>query len=363
MSRLFPSVVFVLALAAALTGPLFAQGSSNLTIKLGGIFDLTSDAGRLWGTAERNGFLLAIKDFESAHPAVKVEYTIENSAYSNTASVSAFQKLTSLQGAKFIVGPTWEMFVATMPLCERNRIICMAPSNNSREFDSPKLRYSFTAYFRENGYSDVIAEELNKSAFKNVAVFATVSPYADPLVDNLAAKLERRPSAIHRVLPDHQDFRSLIARTNKETDALVVFLLNSGQLYSFLRQWVESKRVRIPVFTDDSPLFDAQLEEIRALSLDIRFSQQYFPPLVKNRWEAKYLSEYGNTPEAPSASVAYDETMLLLTCVRKDPATPAVRDCIASTTNYPGLSGTVSFGGRQVAQDRKFELRALALEP
>ena len=346
-------------LAIVLAKQLAAQADPSPTIKLGGIFDLTSDAGRLWGLAEKNGFLLAIRDFEAANPGTKVAFSIEDSAYSNSASVSAFQKLSAIEGIRYIIGPTWEMFVATMPLCERNKVICMAPSNNSREFDDPKLRYSFTAYFRENGYSDVIAEELNRARYKNVVVFATISPYADPLVENLIAKLVDAPSAVHRVLPDYKDFRSLIAKTRKDTDALVVFLLNSGQLYSFLKQWVESKRGNIAVFTDDSPLFDAQLDEIKALNLDIRYSQQYFPPEIKARWEMKYASAYGGAPEAPSGSIAYDETTLLLSCIRRDPNIVAVRECISATVNYPGFSGNITFGGKQVAQDRKFELREL----
>lgn len=352
--------LMALVLSGVCRAPLYGQTrASEAKLKIGGIFDLTSEAGRIWGQAEKNAFLLAIRDFESRN-AIKVESFLEDSAYSNTASVSAFQKLTSVNGVKYIVGPTWEMFVATMPLCERNKVVCLAPSNNSLEFDNPKLKFSFTAEFRENGYSDVIAAELNQKQLKDTIIFAAISPYADPLVENLLSKLKFKPAVVHRVLPANQDFRTLISKTPETAEALILFLLNDGQEYAFLKQWYEIKRHDILIYTDDSPIFDAALDKIRALKLDIHYSRHYFPPDVKKRWDSKYQAAYGQAPQAPSSSVAYDETALLLECAKKDPDPASVSSCIASTTGYPGYSGTISFAGKQVAQDRKFELKSLS---
>ena len=106
-------------------------------IKIGGIFDLSSDAGAIWGNSEKDGFLLAIEDFKAAHPDTEIQYRLEDSAYSATASVSAFHKLTSIDGIRLIVGPTWEPFVAVMPLCQSRRVLCFAPSNFGPAFREP----------------------------------------------------------------------------------------------------------------------------------------------------------------------------------------------------------------------------------
>ncbi len=80
---------------------------------------------------------------------------------------------------------------------------------------------------------------------------------------------------------------------------------------------------------------------------------------VGSVWGNKYQAAYREPPSAPSASVAYDETLLVLNCAAANPDTAAVATCISSTKDFSGMSGSIAFAGRQTAADRKFELLEL----
>lgn len=184
--------------------PLLLQAQES-ELSLGAIFDLSSGPGATWGSAERDGFLLAIQEFQAQNPRTKITYEIEDSAYKNTQAISGFQKLTAVRGYRFVVGPTWEAFLAIQPLCERGKILCLAVSCNNGAFDDPTKRYSLSAWLDERDYTRIIAQRLNDLRLKNVGVIATITPYHDLLVQELEQTLSLKPVAIERVGSDLVD--------------------------------------------------------------------------------------------------------------------------------------------------------------
>ena len=169
-------------------------------IRIGGIFDLSSGPGAQWGITERNAFLLAIRNFRRHNPGLTVDFEVEDSAYSNQLSVSALQKLASLDGLKYIVGPTWEPFIAVAPVCESRRIICLAPSCNNQYFDRAELKYVFTLWFDEREYSGVHADFINRHGYKKIALVSGISPYYDALTDAFLRRVKVKPAYLQRVV-------------------------------------------------------------------------------------------------------------------------------------------------------------------
>lgn len=346
--------LLLLLLTFLLAEGAFAAEPSQI-IKIAGIFDL-SGTGKVWGNAEHNGFNLAISDFKAANREFSVEAKVEDSEYSNSKSVSAFQKLTAVDEISMIVGPTWETFVAVMPLCESNQIVCFAPSNNSKEFERQDLIYSFSAYFDERGYTSVIADEIKERGLTKVGVVANISAYHDPIVDNLLARLGSAPIIIERVLPDQRDFKSIIPSIPVDLDALVVLLLGDGQLAAFLQQFHSMKRSVSVIYTDDAPIYDTITAQLKELRLPIRYSKQYLNPVAERNWKEKYKVRFGVEPESPSAAVAYDETMMMLRCAALNPEPEAVSKCVRSIQGYDGQSGKLSFGGKQAVTTRSYRV-------
>lgn len=333
-----------------------AQAQNNLAI--GGIFDL-SGSGSIWGKAERDGFFLAIEDFENTKN-VKVRHAIEDSAYSNTTSVTALQKLTSVDDYKFIIGPTWEPFAAVIPVCESKKVICIAPSCNTAAFEDPKLHYSFTVWFDDRDYAAIHAQMINDSKLKRVALVGAISPYYDELVDILLKELNEKPVFVERVQPEEKHFRSIIAKIPEGLDGLVVFLLGDGSAQAFYKQWAELRKDRPHIFTDDAVKYLTPPLDLSKLKFKISYSAPDFSSAQLDEFNAQYKKKYGEVPQAPSASAAYDATKILLGCALQKRSQPEqVRDCISNTVNYHGKSGVLSFSGARGVKERKMKVYEL----
>lgn len=327
-------------------------------LRLGGLFDLSSSAGAQWGVTERNAVQLAIDDFEKANPGVKVELKVEDAAYSNEKSVTALHKLSSFDGLKYFIGPTWEVFSAVMPICESRRLVCVAPSFNNAAFDNPNLRYSFTLWFDDRGYAAAHAEKINSGAYRKVAVFGAVSSYYDALVDAFIAGLKIKPVMVQRVAPEEQNLRSLISKVPQGVDAVAVFLLGGGQAQSFWKQWGELRKDRPDFFADDGAVvyLDPPLD-LKRLGYSIYYTVPHFEGDGMEKFEADYLAAHGQRPAAFSGAVAYDSAMLLLGCMQRDAEnSTAVSDCLAATRNYHGRSGTVSFSNLHRVEGRQMKV-------
>ncbi len=337
----------------------FAQAPK--TIGIGAIFDL-SGGGVIWGKAEREAFLLAIKDFEAAHPDIKVHFKIEDSTFQNKQAVSAFQKLTAIDKFQYIIGPTWETYAVIMPLCESRKIVCLSPSYNGREFLSKDWNYNFTAWFDDKSYSEALAVEGNNRNFKKIGIFSAITPYYDLLVENFVSTSKTKPIFTHFVQLKERDLRALITKSPPEMDGILMLLDNTGQIQDFLKQWSELRQDRPLILSDDLVIYLDPPEDILKYGFKIFYSYPHFEEEAKQRFYRKFRSEYGHAPEAASASVTYDETMLLLSCILKDNTPAAVRSCIATTENYSGYSGTFSFGGRDSASGREIKVRELRKE-
>lgn len=337
----------------------FADAQTTGSIKIAGMFDL-SGSGQIWGRAERNAFLMAIGDFKSNNPNINVVYTVEDSMFSNRQAVTSFQKLVAVDHYQYLIGPTWEPFYAIMPLCEAKKVVCMATSIHGREFKVSGLRYSFTGFFEDSDYTSALVERMNQRNHSTIVVFAAITPYYDYLVDNFLAKTKVSPSYVQRIALEEQDFRTLIAKAPKNVDAVLMLLDNAGQIQAFVKQWSEGRKDKPVIYSDDLVLNLDPPADLKKYKFPIVYAAPYFENGVFEQFSLRYEKHYGVKPGVSSAPVTYDETMIVLECAKQNPEIVAVRNCIAETKDYSGVSGRFSFDGGQEVRGREiraFEMR------
>lgn len=334
-----------------------AQAPSK-TLRVAGLFDLTG-GGMMWGKSEQEAFLLAVSDFEKENRGYKVDYKIEDSMFVNRQAVTAFHKFTAVDKIRFLVGPTWETFVAIMPLCEKKQVVCFSPSYHSREFYSRPWRYNFTAWFDDRQYAITLAEEMNRKSYKHIVVFAAITPYYDSLVNAFLTKSRVKPKTIERMVLEERDFRTLIAKIPNGIDAIFMLLDNLGQIQAFLRQWSELRKEKPDIYSDDLVIYLDPPEDIKRLGFNIFYSYPVFDETLLGDFKQHFSKTYGHAPQAASASVVYDETMILLGCMKQDVEPSKVRDCIAATKDFQGYSGKLSFDGGQTVKGRVIKVKGL----
>ena len=347
----------LVAAFALLLSPCHAQPSPR-ELRIGGIFDLTG-GGAIWGKTEHNAFLLACKDFEAQNPGIQVKPVVEDSMFSSRQTVTALQKLTSIDKISYVVGATWETTVAMMPICEAKRVVCISPSYHGKEYYERPWRYNFTAWFDDRGYSKAIVRQINDLAHKKIAIFAALTPYYDSLVENIEAQTHAQIVTNNRVVLEERDFKSMITKVPQDVEAVVMLLDNAGQIQAFLKQWSELRRDRPVVYSDDLIIYLDPPEDILKHGFTYYYSYPVFDQQLATTFISRYTAAYGTPPEGSSGSVTYDETILLLRCMKDSNTTADGRACIASTALYSGLSGVISFDGTQTVTNRQIGMKKL----
>lgn len=350
------TVATIISAVTALATPFVLHATPREPIPIAGLFDLTG-GGAIWGQSERDAFLLACKDFEATNPDLKVSPLIEDTMFSSKQTVTALQKVTSVNKVKFVVGATWETTVPMLPICEAKRVVCLSPSYHGKEYYARPHRYSFTAWFDDRGYTTALAQKVNERGIQRVAIFAAITPYYDSLVENFIPQLKARVVSNERMVLEERDFRTLISKTPATVDAILMLLDNAGQIQAFLKQWTELRKDRPVIFTDDLISYLDPPDDVKRYGFPIFYSAPVFDPVKFQQFNARYLAEYKKSPEGSSAAVAYDETMLLLECIKRDANVEAVRGCISSVDRFEGFSGTFSFRGGQTVTDRVINVR------
>ena len=335
-----------------------AQTPTQRELRIAGLFDLTG-GGAIWGKTERNAFLLACGDFEQKNQGIKVIPILEDSMFSSKQTVTALHKLISIDKVTSIVGATWETTVPMMPICENKKVICISPSYHGKEYYQRDWRYSFTAWFDDREYSRILAREMNTLNHKNVAIFAALTPYYDSLIESFTSLSQGTIVTNQRMMLEERDFRSLITRAPRNVDAILMLLDNAGQIQAFLKQWSELRNDRPPVFSDDLIMYLDPPENIHRYGFKFFYSYPVFDKRLADEFAGKYAKAYRTPPEGSSGAVSYDETMILLGCMRDSDVTEVVRDCVASTAAYQGYSGLLSFNGKQTVLGREVGLRQL----
>ncbi len=336
----------------------FAQSPRAQELRIGGIFDLTG-GGALWGKTERNSFLLACRDFETKYPNYKVTPIVEDSMFSSRHTVTALHKLISIDKLSSIVGATWETTVPMLPICETKRVVCLSPSYHGKEYYSRPWSYNFTAWFDDREYARVLAKHMNGSGIKRVAVFAALTPYYDSLVESFLSDTTSTVVTNQRMVLEERDFRSIITKVPKDVDAILMLLDNAGQIQAFLKQWSEIRSDRPPVFSDDLIVYLDPPDDIHRFGFDFFYSYPVFDQKTADEFTKRYTQQYGVPPEGSSGAVTYDETMILLGCMKKTDPQMSVRECVASTIGYKGYSGEFSFNGKQTVTNRTIGVKKL----
>ena len=343
-------LTLALSLWFALCEDLLAQDSPR-ELRVAGLFDLTG-GGAIWGKSERNAFLLACRDFQTSHPNLKVSPIVEDTMFSSRQTVTALQKLSSVDKIRFVVGATWETTVAMMPLCEAKKIVCVSPSYHGQEYYARPWRYNFTAWFDDREYAGALVKQMNERGYKRIAIFAAITPYYDSLIEHLSPRYNGRIDTTERMVLDERDFRSIIAKASRDVDAVVMLLDNAGQIQAFLKQWSELRRDRPDIYTDDLISYLDPPDDIARYGFTFFYSYPIFEEGPLRAFKERYQAAYRELPQGSSAVVAYDETTLLLSCMANSSQVEDARNCIANTRDFRGLSGTFSFDERQTATGR-----------
>ncbi len=344
----------IVLFVAALT--IFCASGGN-KIKLGLIAPLTGDV-KTFGESTRNGYQLAVDEANAAGGVngKLIEPKIADDKNDPTECANAGSKLINQDGVKLIVGSVASKCSNPLSdLCQSSHVVMItnASTNPLVTVTDKGVRkdYVFRACYIDPFQGAVGARfALDNLKAKTAAVLYDVgNDYSKGLAEYFKNTFTQGGGSIvlyKSYAKDDVDFSSLLTDV-KQVNPEVLFLPDYYQKVGLIAK--KARELSIPAKLLGGDGWDSpEMAKIAGKDIDGGyFTNHYSPddqrPEVQD-FVKKYKTKYGAAPDA-LATLAYDATRIMLEAIRRagTDKPDAVRDAMAKITDFPTVSGKISF--------------------
>ncbi len=317
-----------------------------------GEFGSLTGAQATFGISTEDGIQLAVDEVNAAGgvngKTLKV-VAVDDQGKPEEAAV-AVTKLITEDKVQVVLGEVASsLSLAAAPICQEHKIPMITPSSTN-----PKVtqvgNYVFRVCFIDPFQGQVMADfAMNNLKAKTAAVLRDQkSDYSMGLADFFIKRFKEKGGTIvidQSYVAGDVDFKSQLT-TIREQKPDVIFVPGYYTEVGLIAQQTRELSIKAPLLGGDG-WDSSKLYEIGGKALDgCYFSSHYSPestdPKVQD-FVKKYQAKYGQVPDA-LATLGYDATGVLVAALKSgksmDPAD--IRDSIAATKNYAGITGFIS---------------------
>src|SRR6185436_8310659 len=307
-----------------------------------------------FGNATVQGAKLAAEEINAAGGVLgrKIHLVIEDDQGRPDQAASVVTKLITSDSVIAVIGENSStQSLAGAPICQQSKVPMISPSSTNPTV-TQKGDYIFRVCF-----TDPLQGKALAAFAKNSLKLDTAAILVDKKTDysvGLSQFFRKEYEALGGTIVAEQsysggdtDFRpqlTAIRSTKPQMVFIPGFYTEVGQIAIQARDL----GIRVPLVGGDG--WDSPtLTEIGGTSLDgSYFSNHYFfgdPQPRVQEFVRKIRERHGKNPDA-NASLGYDALHILARAIREAGSLdrPAIRDRIAATRDYPGVSGTITMG-------------------
>lgn len=307
-----------------------------------------------FGQSTHNGIMMAVDEVNAAGGVNgrRIKVLTEDDQSKAEEAANAVTKLISQNNVVAVLGEVASSnSLAAAPIAQSNKVPMITPSSTNPSV-TEKGDYIFRMCFLDSYQGEAMANYLRKDlGIKTAGVLVDVkSDYSTGLASFFEKAFVAGGGRIvgrQSYAKGDNDFKSqLTAIRSSNPQVLYVpgYYNDIGQIAIQARD-LGMKQPLVGGDGWESP----KLVEIGGKALEGSFySNHYFPgdphPSVRNFVE-QYKERYGQTPDA-LAALGYDAAKVLADAIKRAGKTdgPALRDAIAATKNFPGVTGAITLG-------------------
>jgi branched-chain amino acid transport system substrate-binding protein len=307
-----------------------------------------------FGQSTHNGIMVAIDEINAAGGVNgrKLKVMTEDDQSKADEAANAVTKLISQNAVVAVLGEVASSnSLAAAPICQNSKVPMITPSSTNVAV-TQKGDYIFRMCFVDPYQGEAMANYLSKQVgYKRAAILIDVkSDYSTGLASFFEKTFLANGGQIVATQSYSQgdsDFRSqltAIKAANPEAIFVPGYYNDIGQIAIQARDL----GIKAPLAGGDgweSP----KLIEIGGKSLEGCFYSNHYhvddpAPAVKE-FVQKYTDRYGAKPDS-LAALGYDSTRVLADAMKRAGSTdgPKLRDAIAATKNFPGVTGIITLG-------------------
>ncbi|MSU58077.1 MAG: ABC transporter substrate-binding protein [Pedosphaera sp.] len=329
------------------------------TISIGEFASLTGKEAA-FGQSSHKGTLLAIEDINAAGGVLgkKINFIYEDNRSTPGESATIVKKLITRDNVVAVLGEVASgRSLEAAPICQANKIPMISPSSTN-----PKVTetgdFIFRVCFIDPFQGTVMAKFAKaKVNARKVAVLSDVSaPYSLGLAQYFKEQFTADGGAIvseQKFSSGDKDFKAqltAIKGTSPEAIFVPCYYTEAGLIVRQARQL----SITVPLLGGDGweapELIQIGGEALEGCFYSTHYSPEDAAPAVQDFVKKFKAKNGGEIPDA-MAALGYDSAMVLAEAIKKAGTTdgPKVRDAIAATKDYMGVTGKTTLDANRNA--------------
>jgi len=327
-------------------------------IKIGEFASLTGKEAS-FGTMSHNGTAMAIEEANAAGGVLgkKLVLLYEDDQTKQGEASTVVKKLISSDGVIAILGEVASSrSMEAAPICQQNNVPMISPSSTNVKL-TEMGDYIFRVCFTDEFQGKLLATFARKTlkASKVAVLTDTKSDYSVGLSRDFTTPFVAgggKVVAEQTYNGGDKDFKGqLTAIKAVNPDAVLI----TGY-YTDVALMVKQARqlgIQVPIFGGDgwesSKLIDIGGADVEGTYFSTHFSPEEKIPAIEE-FVKKFEAKYKQTPDA-MAALGYDSAMVLIEAIKRAGTTdgPKLRDAIAATKDYPGITGKITINAQRNA--------------
>jgi branched-chain amino acid transport system substrate-binding protein len=343
----FTAVAALVMVLAACDRSTTKPDGATKVLRVGAIIALTGPNSD-YGLQVKRGIDLAKADIEAAHPDFRLDIKYEDSATSPAKGLSAFQKLTDVDGVRIVVGNASFLAGAVGPVADDKKTLFMALATTM-----PNLVENRPYVMRHFPIAPVTTKLVVDYAiprYKRVAVVYVNDDYGKNAASSFRSQFEsgdRQVVFFDGFDAKSSDQRSLAAKLlDQNPDA--VFVPGYGPAFVAILKHIRELRPDMPILGDLALVNANVLKAAGASAEGVVVPAFYLDAGIAKtpdaeRFLQRYQKEFADSPDL-FLTATYDSIRLVGEAAIATDGTPeAIRDFLIAKSPHRTLEGAMSY--------------------
>src|SRR5258705_918876 len=339
--------------ASVLTSFACQSGGSNADKVRIGVFMSLPGSTANFGISSTNGIKMAAEEVNSAGGinGKQVEILVQDDRSDASEAATIVTKFVTQDQVHAIIGEVASSrSIAAAPIAQNAKIPMLTPSSTNPEV-TKKGNFIFRSCFIDPVQGAAIAQFAARTlGAKRAAIMVDrKNDYSTGLESVITAtfkKMGGQMVAVQSYQEGDQDFNAQLTSL-KGASPEVIFVPGYYNDVGLIAKQARDKGIKVPLLGGDG--WDSvQLYAIGGTALNGSYFSNHYSPFDTDPKVQKFVNDYkahyGTVPDALAAT-AYDAALIMFDAIKRANSLDgtAIRDALAATKDFPGVTGNVTF--------------------
>src|SRR5215813_1143610 len=324
-----------------------------------GVFMSTTGTTANFGISSVNGIKLATDEINAAGGinGKQVELLVQDDRSDPSEAATIVTKFVTQDQVHAVIGEVASSrSIAAAPIAQNAKIPMLTPSSTNPEV-TKKGDFIFRSCFIDPYQGAAIAQFAAKTlGAKSAAIMVDrkndYSTGLEKVINETFTKLGGKMVATQSYQEGDQDFNAQLTSL-KGANPEVIFVPGYYNDVGLIAKQARDKGITVPLVGGDG--WDSeQLYKIGGTALNGSYFTNHYSPYDTDPKVVKFVNDYkakyGPTPDALAAT-AYDAANIMFDAIKRSKSLSGtdIRDALAATNAFPGVTGTVTFNANRDA--------------